>query len=151
MIPVRWSRVLLGGVLAGLVINIVEFLVNGVLLMTAWGDALRALNRPEQYTTAQVVAFNLWGFLMGIGAVWVYAQIRDRYSPGPRTAIYAGLAVWAIGYAFGAIPSAAMGLFPGRLIGYGLLAGLVEVNIGAVLGAWVYRPRAEARARAAAA
>lgn len=150
MIPVRWSRILLGGLLAGVVINIIEYLVNGVLFMSTWRDALRALNRPDQYSATQLVAFNLWGFLMGISAVWLYAQIRDRYRPGPRTAIFAGLAVWAIGYAFGAIPSAALGLFPGRLIGYGVLAGLIEVTLGTVLGAWIYRPRGEAERRVAA-
>jgi hypothetical protein len=33
------GRVILGGLLAGLVINIVEFITNGVVLSEAWGDA----------------------------------------------------------------------------------------------------------------
>ncbi len=140
MVPVRWSRILLGGLLAGVVINTFEYLLNGVLLKAAWAEALKALNRPDQYTATQIVAFSLWGFLMGMGAVWLYAELRDRYGPGPQTAIYAGLAMWAIGYAFGAIPAAAMALFPGRLIVYGLLVGIVEINVATVVGAWLYRP-----------
>lgn len=150
MVPVRWSRILLGGLLAGVVINIFEYLLNGVLLKEAWAEALRALNRPDQYTATQIVAFNLWGFLMGIGAVWLYTEIRDRYGPGVRSAIYAGLAIWAIGYAFGAIPATAMAVFPGRLTVYGLLIGLVEINVATIVGAWTYRP-APAMTRTAAA
>lgn len=33
---------------------------------------------------------------MGIWAIWLYAAIRPRYGPGPRTAIIAGFAWWFI-------------------------------------------------------
>lgn len=150
MVPVRWSHVILGGLAAGVVINVCEYLLNGVLLAQSWADAMRALNRPEQFSPSQVVAFNLWGFLMGIGAVWLYASVRDHYGPGVRTAIYTGLAVWAIGYAFGAIPSVAMKMFPPSLVAYGVLVGIVEILAGTVLGAWIYHPQAEAPRQAAA-
>ena len=150
MVPVRTRFVVLGGLAAGVVINLGEYLLNGVLLAQSWADAMRALNRPEQYTPSQLAAFSLWGFLMGIGAVWLYASVRDHYGPGLRTALYAALAVWAIGYAFGAIPAAAMRMFPPVLVAYGVLGGVVEIVAGTVLGAWIYHPPAEAPRQAPA-
>jgi hypothetical protein len=110
---------------------------------------LRALNRPAEFTIPEIFAFNVWGFLMGFAAVWLYASIRDHYGAGWRTAIWAGLGVWAIGYLFGAIPSAAMHLFPRVLLIYGVSTGLAEVVIGTVVGAWLYRPNETTRAVAA--
>jgi hypothetical protein len=39
-------------------------------------------------------SFVLWGFLVGIFAVWLYAAIRPRYGDGPKTALCAGAVVW---------------------------------------------------------
>src|SRR5215475_14778827 len=89
-------RVLLGGLLAGLVINIVEFITNGVVLRDAWGRAMQALGKPAQLSAGAIVMFNVWGFLLGIGAVWLYAAIRPRYGLGASTAIRAALAAWAL-------------------------------------------------------
>jgi len=36
------GRVILGGLLAGLVINIVEYVTNGVVLREGWGRAMQA-------------------------------------------------------------------------------------------------------------
>lgn len=149
MVPIRWSRVIAGGLLAGVIVNAGEYLVNGVLLAAEWADAMLALNRPTEFTGAQLLSFNIWGFLIGIAAVWLYAVLRDRYAPGPGTAFRAGLAMWAVVYLIPAIPSSAMQFFPFRMTVYGALGGLVEIAIGTLVGAWVYRP-AEAGRRTAA-
>jgi len=46
----------LGGLLAGLVINIVEFITNGVVLREAWGQAMQALGKPTQLSAGQQLA-----------------------------------------------------------------------------------------------
>ncbi len=140
MFPIRWNRVILGGLAAGLVINVVEFLFNGVVLADAWSDALRALDRPTSFSKGRVASFFVWGFLIGIAAVALYATIRDRFGPGLRTAIYAGLSIWAVAYLFAAIPSAAMHLFPRALLFCGVGIGLVEAVAATIAGAWLYRP-----------
>ena len=37
---------------------------------------------------------------MGLLLVWLYAAIRPRFGPGPRTATYAALVVWVCGFIF---------------------------------------------------
>src|SRR5262245_41141796 len=89
------GRVVVGGLLAGVVINVVEYVTNGIVLKEAWGRALQALGKPADLSAGAIVIFNVWGFLLGIAAVWIYAAIRPRYGAGPGTAIRAGLAAWA--------------------------------------------------------
>ena len=63
MIPVNWNRVILGGV-AGAVVNVCEYLINGVRLAQRWANALWALKHPAAFTSTEDAAFSFWGFLM---------------------------------------------------------------------------------------
>lgn len=137
MRTVNWARVILGGILAGLVINGFEFAINGVVLAQEIDAAIKALGK--QVGGAQMAVFVVWGFLMGLFAVWLYAAIRPRYGPGPKTAVLAGFAVWLVGYLLAAAPPAALELFPMRIMVIGLAVGLVEVIAGTLLGARLYR------------
>ncbi len=83
---INWKRVMIGGLLCGLVINVFEFLVNSVLLRDDWRMALRTLGKPEQFGAGQLAAFIVWGFLVGAFAVWLYAELRPHYGAGPKTA-----------------------------------------------------------------
>ena len=64
--------------------------------------------------------FTVWGFLVGILAIWLYAAIRPRYGAGSKTALYAGAAVWGLGYLLGSVMPLALHLFPRRLRGSAL-------------------------------
>jgi hypothetical protein len=98
---INLGRVVLGGIVAGLVINIVEGIVNGAVMATQWAATMTSLNRSPVMSIKQIVAFNLWGFAVGILTVWVYAAIRPRFGAGPKTAMCAGLFVWATAFALG--------------------------------------------------
>src|SRR5438309_6854731 len=148
-------RVILGGLLAGLVINIVEFITNGVVLREAWGQAMQALGKSGQLSAGAIVIFNIWGFLLGIAAVWLYAAIRPRYGAGPKTAIRAGLVTWGVGVFLANLGNYPLGLFPTRLLVITSIVALVEILIATEVGAWLYKEEAaevagiEARRRAA--
>lgn len=136
---ILWGRVVAGGLVAGVIINVSEFLVNGVLLGDEWARAMEAIGRPLGQGAAQMVSYAVWGFAIGIFAVWLYAAIRPRYGPGPKTALYAGIAVWLLGYLMSALAAAPMELFPARLLYIGVAVGLVEILAGTLLGAYLYR------------
>jgi hypothetical protein len=137
---INWPRVILGGLVAGVIINISEFLLNAVVLAKDMEGALRALGREVGGT--QLAMFTVWAFLVGIFALWLYAAIRPRYGAGPKTALCAGAAVWGLGYFLASVTPVALQLFPGRIMAIGLTAGLIEVLVGTVVGAWLYRERA---------
>jgi hypothetical protein len=139
---INWGRVFLGGLIAGAIVNLSEYLVNGVLLMDEWGKAMQALGRPAAMSAAQLTAFNAFGFLVGLSAVWLYAAIRPRYGAGPKTAACAGAAVWFLAYFLSTMTALPGDLFPARLLYIGVCAGLAEMLIGTLLGAWVYKEQA---------
>ena len=87
-------RVVLGGLLAGVVINIVEFITNGVVLKADWGQAMQALGKSPVPSGSAIAIYNVWGFLVGIAAVWIYAAIRPRSGGGPKTAAVAGFSAF---------------------------------------------------------
>ena len=78
---INMGRVVIGGLVAGLLINVSEFLLNGVVLAQDLNDALKALNRPP-VDGGMILWFVLLGFGIGFMAVWLYAAVRPRLGPG---------------------------------------------------------------------
>lgn len=138
------SRVILGGIVAGIVNNILAYLVDGLMLAPQWSVAMRALGRPD-FSVNQIVAFNIIGLLYGILVVWLYAAMRPRYGAGPKTAVFAGLMAWAIG---ALLPNTSLmgiqGLFPANLTVMTTAAAIVESVVAALAGAALYKESAEA-------
>src|SRR5437899_9931568 len=91
----------LGGLVAGVVLNIVDYLVFAVVLKLP-------------VTSGQLIWFVILDFVYGIGLVWVYAAVRPRFNPGPRSAVIAGVAVWFFVGLLHALGEAPMALMPQR-------------------------------------
>lgn len=132
------ARMVLGGLLAGLIINIGEFLFNAQLFAADMEAAMAKLNLPPVGGSA-IATFVLMGFALGIATVWLYAAIRPRFGAGVSTALCAGTAVWFLAYVYPSVGFAVMGFFPPRLIVTGVVWGLGELLIAAVAGAWLYQ------------
>ena len=136
---INWGRVFLGGLIAGAVVNLSEFLVNGVMLMEEWAKAMQALGKLAGPSAGQIATYLVFGFLVGLSAVWLYAAIRPRSGAGPKTAACAGAAVWFLAYFLPAMSALPIDLFPARLLYIGVGVGLAEVLIGTLLGACAYK------------
>jgi hypothetical protein len=136
---INWSRVALGGLLAGLIINVIDFLVNTFLLKERWAAAMAAIGKPATTSTSQMIAFLVVGFLLGIMMLWLYAAIRPRYGAGVKTAFCAGTAVWVLACLLPTLTPMVLHIFPRRLMAIGAVVGLVELVLGAVAGAWLYK------------
>lgn len=135
---INMARVVVGGLAAGLVINIGEFLLNGVILADDMNAAMARLQLPPIGGGA-IGIFVVLGFLLGIAIVWLYAAIRPRYGAGVSTALCAGGMAWALAYLYPSIGMVVIGLFPGPVVAMGVIWGLVELGVAAIVGAWLYR------------
>src|SRR5687767_13950858 len=93
MTGINVARVLIGGFVAGLVINIGESVFNGWLFASDLQAAVARLNLPPIGGNA-IATFVMLAFALGIAMVWLYAAIRPRYGAGVNTALCAGAAVW---------------------------------------------------------
>lgn len=138
---INWGRVLLGGLLAGLVANGIGFASWYLFLKARWAPAMEALGRPIQETTWAFDRGDLFilYLIAGILAIWLYAAIRPRYGPGPKTAAAAGFALWLIG---GLIPTIGWGSFlqfPRGLLATDAIVGLITWVVATLIGAWPYK------------
>lgn len=134
----NYARIILGGLVAGLVLNIGEFLLNDVVLGAEMKAEFTRLNLPDPGTTFMAAAVILT-FALGILLVMLYAMIRPRYGPGPKTAICAALIVWFVGCIYN-------GLIYTLLFGFGMKSYviaaiwcLVEYSVATLVGAWLYK------------
>lgn len=139
MSRINWARVILGGLLAGVIINIVEWLCGGVLLRDQWEAAMKAVNVSPPSNAVAGTIWTLYAFVVGIWAVWLYAAIRSRYGAGAKTAACAGFATWILGYLLWSISLWNMGFLPGGLLVWSTALGLVEILVATIAGAWVYK------------
>jgi hypothetical protein len=149
---INLSRVILGGIVAGIVIDLFEGIMNGMVLAGDWSTVLTGLGKAPAPSVKQIVAFNVWGFAVGLVAVWLYAAIRPRFGAGPKTAACAGLFVWATAYALGTAPQVFMHLYPVGMMSTLVAVGLVEMVVATIAGGYFYKEDASPTlARSAAA
>jgi hypothetical protein len=144
MSTINMRGVIVGGLVAGLVINISEAILNMPVLGAQMEAELARLNLPPVGGGA-IGLFMLLGFVVGILTVWLYAAMRPRFGAGPKTAVLAGLVVWFLGYLYPTLGMLAMGMFSTQLGVIASIWGLVEVVVAAIAGARVYTEPAVAR------
>src|SRR3954447_21498164 len=108
---INFGRVVLGGLLAGLVINVGETILNLFVVATPMEAALQARNLPAVGGSA-IAVFVLLCFALGVSIVWLYAAIAPRFGAGPRTAICAALVTWWFAFAFPQIGNVTIGFVP---------------------------------------
>jgi hypothetical protein len=135
----NYGRVILGGLVAGLVFNIGEYVLNALILHNAMVDWAKAHNLPEDPGPSFLVVAIGLTFVLGIVTVWLYALIRPRLGPGPKTAIIAALVMWFGVYIYCGIIYGMLLIQPMNLVAISAGWGLVEYIVGAIAGAWVYK------------
>ena len=146
---INWTRVILGGLLAGLIINIIDSIVSGVILEQLWTEAMVRLNLSPAMGPGVITAFWVMGFLWGLYALWLYVTIRPRFGPGPKTALITAVAVWIPAGLLSMVPPAVMHMFRYRLVAATVLVSLLELIAGTLIGAWIYKECAGSKATSA--
>jgi hypothetical protein len=132
------GRVIVGGLFAGLVINIGETVLNTVVLGSQMETAAAARNLPP-VGGREIASFVIMGFGLGIAMVWLYAAIRTRFGPGVPTAVLNGVVVWFFANLWPNMGNAVTQLYPSNVITVGVIWGLVENVLASIAGAWAYR------------
>jgi hypothetical protein len=135
------GRVIIGGIIAGIICFFGDGVVHGVLLQPKWQAIMTSLGRSGAGDVGQrnFGYFMVYDLLKGLLAVWIYAAARPRFGPGPATALLAAVMLWLL-----VIPIPVIGLLPMQFFGAEFailwsLYGLVPIIVGTMIGAWVYR------------
>jgi hypothetical protein len=130
------ARVILGGLVAGLVMNLSETVLNLYVIADESTAALQRLGLQFP-GTHQIFIFIAMTFLLGIIMIFVYAGFRPRFGAGAKTAVIAAVVVWLTSMlpAFGDV---VIGITPANLLVIGGAWSLVEMIVAAIAGAWLY-------------
>lgn len=145
---INTSKVLVGGLAAGVSLNVIDFVSN----MFIMGDRMKTeMDRVAPGVSDRMMAggnaaiFIIMNFVLGITLVWLYAAIRPRFGPGPKTAAYGALWVWVLfgiaylGYLIG-------GMMSGGTWAMASVIGLINLMLASWLGARLYSEGSEAAA-----
>lgn len=140
MAAINTGKVIVGGLLAGVVMNVCDMFTNMVLFkedMMAFVKKM-GMDPAVMDSFASAVPWIIVDFVFGIILIWNYALVRPRLGPGPKTAMVSGLVVYlavtSIMYGFTAMGLWEMGFFVKSSAVY-----LVTVMLASVAGAWAYK------------
>jgi hypothetical protein len=130
-----WMRVFVCGLVAGGVWTLLS-----VILLAAVGDAFMSSVRGVRPSAPRGgVPFALIANLAaGVWAMWLYAAIRARYGPGPRTAAVAGCAWWFLQSLQSAKWLELIGVASGASLAALAAATLPAMIVAVLAGAWAY-------------
>jgi len=134
---INMMKVVVGGLIAGVVLNIIDGVLFGYVLKDQMAAAMASINRPAM-TNAQIPWFVLLDFVAGVFLVWLYAAVRPRFGAGPATAAKAGLAGWFLAGLLPTLFMWPMHLMPQNLTIITLVVGLIEWPLATVIGAKFY-------------
>lgn len=140
MSRINTGKVITGGLVAGVVLNVLDFLNNFLVV----GEEFRAnatrlgLDPAAAESTVGMAVWVAIDLLIGLLVVWTYAAIRPRFGPGPTTAIIAGVIPY-LAITFVMFGLATGGLFPLALWAKMAVAQVFIYSIGSVAGALVYK------------
>jgi hypothetical protein len=139
MNKINFGRVLLGGLLAAVVLNIGETVLNVVVLGKQMREMAIQHNFPPDPPGSAIAVAVCMTFVMGFVLVLGYACIRTRLGAGPKTALIAGLFAWFSVYLYaGLINSVFFGIPSGTIV-LMLVWGLVQYSLAALAGASLYK------------
>ena len=135
---INFGRVLLGGLVAGIIMTIGEYLLNDFVLRSQMKDYFAAHRFPTPGGSFMVIAIAAT-VVLGIALVLLYAMIRSRFGPGPKTAIIAALTAWFLVFLYNNVIGVALGFVPVNMLAIAFGWELVEYLVAGLVGAWLYK------------
>jgi hypothetical protein len=137
---INTSKLVVGGLAAGVVGNIVGFVAFGILLaarLNAEAVAVAPALQGRGMSGGAIATNVITTFVIGLLLVWLYAAMRPRFGPGPKTAAYAALVVWICGFIFH-LDWLLVGMMTTSTYALASLAALVQLLASAWVGAMIY-------------
>ena len=118
------SGIIKGGLVAGLLINVSEYVLNMMVVPVPEGEG------------GSIAFWVVYAFVLGLLTAYLYAAIRPRCGAGPKTGVCAGLTVWGLHTLLPAAGAANMGLMDLSVVG--LVWTAVEMSLAGVLAGMLY-------------
>ena len=131
------GKVVVGGLVAGVVANGLDYLFQGVVLKPDFEIMRQRLNL-DPVAANNPVPWIIVDFILGFLLIVAYVGFRARWGPGPKTAIYAGLVIFlGIASVMGALT--AIGVFTTDTYLKSSALSLITIISAALAAAFVYK------------
>ncbi len=149
---INTSKVVVGGIVAGIVANIIDFVSQTYIMGDMITAAMTKLNPAlaVKPTGGQIAGFVLLDFVWMFATVWMYAAIRPRFGAGPKTATYAAIVSWIVGTVVASYFFLS-GFFGTDVFIASGIESLVNALVATNVGAWLYSENPALSAATAAA
>lgn len=133
------KRIWLAGLVAGLVMNVLDFITNVPLFGAQWSAAYKALGLTE--SPAIPLFWISFDFINGVLIAFMYAAMLPRFGASTKNALIAGALAWTFVH-LALFSHLADGVFPaGVLLACGALE-LVSSSVGGLIAGKLYREAA---------
>ena len=119
------SGIIKGGLVAGLLINVSEMVLNTLVVPMPEGQS------------GSIAFWVVFAFVLGLLTAYLYALIRPRSGAGPKTGVCAGLMVWLLHVLLPAAGMWNMGMAPDGLTVM-LVWTAAEMVLAGVLAGMLY-------------
>lgn len=133
-------KLLVGGLIAGVVLSVIDVAMYGAVLKAPMAVAWKSVGRPTMTDTQRDLEVPLsitLDFVAGVFLIWLYAAIRPRFGAGLSTALKAGLAAWFLVSVLCAALTT-QGVMPLGVMMITILVLFVEYILASVIGSKVY-------------
>jgi hypothetical protein len=143
MSKINKPRVLLGGLLAGLVMNVGEAALHAGVLGKETEALYKTWNFPLPNPAQTIPLLVGTTFLMGIVSIWLYAAILPHFETRTKTVLIASIAIWLLMHVWSGVYVSAgySGIFTYKLAWFPVYWGLLEATLAVFAGALIYRER----------
>jgi hypothetical protein len=139
MSGINTGKVITGGLVAGIVMNVLDFAGNYVMRADFMANTTRlGLDPASMESTSAIATWVVIDLLMGITIIFAYAAIRPRFGAGPKTATIAALVMW-FGVGLILFGMASMGMLDMPLFWKATAISLVNLIVSANAGAALYK------------
>jgi len=135
------TRVILAGLLAGLLLNVGEAALHGVVLADATAAAITALGRTATSSNAGLGSLIGITFVQGVLGIMLVALLMSRGATRLVAAVLAGLALWASSGVYSAVYLGAglPNVMPANVVWWPVVWELVEYPLAIFIGAFALR------------
>ena len=134
----KTGRIIATGLLAGLVLNVGEAALHGVLYADATAAAMKALGHEIVFSGTDTAQLVLITFVQGLVGMLLYVLVQPGWKAGMGTAIRVGILLWVLSGVYSAIYLRAgfAGLMPAGVVwgpvAWELLLYPVAIAAGAI-------------------
>ena len=140
MPQINWVRLIVGVLVAAIILFVTDGLMHETWLHSDWLAVYNNLTAttPEE-TPVSMVYFAIFELGRGFIALLLYVLMRDRFGPGPKTAVLAGVMTWVAFSLTGPAQFIPLGFFSNALWMKMGIAHLITTVIATIAGAAIYK------------